>query len=43
MEAGFGAKGATIGSKGEQPAQFRADMSKYWRENLGLHLTKAAP
>ncbi len=37
MGAGFGAKGATIGSKGEQPAQFRADMSKYWRESLGLH------
>jgi dienelactone hydrolase len=36
MQSGFGAKGATIGSKGDQPAQFRADMTAYWRESLGL-------
>lgn len=36
MRAGFGAKGATIGSKADQPAQFRADMTDFWRSSLGL-------
>ncbi len=36
MKAGFGAKGATIGSKGDQPAQFRADMVDFWRDTLAL-------
>lgn len=36
MKAGFGGKGATIGSKGDQPAQFREDMVRFWRECLSL-------
>lgn len=36
MKAGYGGKGATIGSKDDQPVQFRADMSAFWRECLGL-------
>lgn len=36
MKAGFGGKGATIGSKGDQPAQFRADMTSFWRDCLAL-------
>ena len=29
--AGYGVKGADIGSKGDQPAAFRADMAAFWR------------
>lgn len=36
MKAGFGAKGATIGSKADQPAQFREDMVRFWRTCLDL-------
>lgn len=36
MKAGFGAKGATIGSKGDQPAQFRSDMVGFWKDCLGV-------
>lgn len=36
MKAGFGGKGATIGSKGDQPAQFREDMVRFWKDCLGL-------
>ena len=36
MRAGFGSKGATIGSKDDQPALFRADMKKFWKAALGL-------
>lgn len=36
MKAGFGGKGATIGSKEGQPAQFRQDMTQFWRETLAL-------
>lgn len=30
LKAGFGVKGATIGSKGDQPAEFRADILGFW-------------
>lgn len=36
MKAGFGGKGATIGSKGDQPKQFREDMVRFWKECLGI-------
>jgi dienelactone hydrolase len=35
--AGFAAKGASIGSKADQPAQFRADISAFWRAALALN------
>ncbi|MEZ5995306.1 MAG: dienelactone hydrolase family protein [Hyphomonadaceae bacterium] len=36
MKAGFGGQGATIGSKADQPAQFKRDMIEFWRGALGL-------
>jgi len=42
MKAGFGGKGATIGSKGDQPALFREDMQNFWRESLTLASPRAA-
>ncbi len=36
MKAGFGGKGATIGSKAGQPALFREDMTRFWRGALSL-------
>ena len=34
MKAGFSAKGATIGSQGEQAALFRDDMVGFFRRTL---------
>jgi hypothetical protein len=34
LKAGYGAKGASIGSKGDDAALFRADMLDFWRRAL---------
>jgi dienelactone hydrolase len=34
LKAGYGVKGATIGSQGDQPDQFRADMIGFFRRTL---------
>jgi dienelactone hydrolase len=34
LKAGYGVRGATIGSQGEQPALFRADMTAFFRRTL---------
>ena len=34
LKSGYGAKGATIGSHGEEAGLFRADMIAYWRRTL---------
>ncbi len=34
LKAGYGTKGASIGSKGEDAALFRADMLDFWRRTL---------
>jgi dienelactone hydrolase len=34
LKAGYGRRGATIGSTGDQPAQFRADMIAFWKSEL---------
>lgn len=36
VKAGYGVRGARIGSTGDQPALFRRDMLAYWREALAL-------
>ena len=34
LKAGYGVKGATIGSTGDQASLFRADMIEFWRRTL---------
>ena len=34
LKAGYGVKGASIGSAGTEPALFRADMIEFWRRTL---------
>ena len=34
LKAGFGVTGASLGGKGDQPAEFTADMTAFWRDAL---------
>ena len=34
LKAGYGAKGARIGTRGDEADLFRADMLEFWRRTL---------
>jgi len=34
LKAGYGTKGASIGTKNEEAGLFRADMVEFWRRTL---------